>query len=217
MKPGPPVPAVAEGVMKPGPPVPAVAEGVMKLGPPVSVVAEGVVELGPPVSVVAEGVMKPGPPLLRMNRYILAFFLWRGWSGFHAASDRAWRGWSGFHAKLERGRQGWSGFHAVSDRAWRGWPGFHAKLERGRQGWSGFHRGSDKGQGWRELCSRCDEETGTRPGRRFSECPACGETHHNGSGGGPDARGGAMGMDVGVGRRRGEGLCGGATEGTDAR
>ena len=174
--------------------------------------------------------MKPGPPLLRMNRYILAFFLWRGWSGFHAASDRAWRGWSGFHAKLERGRQGWSGFHAVSDRAWRGWPGFHAKLERGRQGWSGFHavsdrawrgwsgfhRGSDKGQGWRELCSRCDEETGTRPGRRFSECPACGETHHNGSGGGPGARGGAMGMDVGVGRRRGEGLCGGATEGTDA-
>ena len=160
----------------------------MIVGRPVPVVAEGVVKLGPPVSVVAEGVMKPGPPLLRMNRYILAFFLWRGWSGFHAASDRAWRGWSGFHAKLERGRQGWSG----------------------------FHRGSDKGQGWRELCSRCDEETGTRPGRRFSECPACGETHHNGSGGGPGARGGAMGMDCGVGRRRGEGLCGGATEGTDA-
>ena len=175
MKPGPPVSVVAEGVVKPGPPVSVVAEGVMKLGPPVSVVAEGVVKPGPPVSVVAEGVVKPGPPLLRMNRYILVFFLWCGWSGFHA------------------------------------------KLERGRQGWSGFHRGSDKGQGWRELCSRCDEETGTRPGRRFSECPACGETHHNGSGGGPGARGGALGMDVGVGRQRGEGLCGGATEGTDAR
>ena len=87
---GRPVPVVAEGVVKPGPPVSAVAEGVMKLGPPVSAVAEGVVKPGPPVSVVAEGVVKPGPPLLRMNRYILAFFLWRGWSGFHAGSDRAW-------------------------------------------------------------------------------------------------------------------------------
>ena len=72
-------------------------------GPPLAVVAEGVVKLGPPVSVVAEGVMKPGPPLLRMNRYILAFFLWRGWSGFHAASDRAWRGWSGFHRGSDKG------------------------------------------------------------------------------------------------------------------
>ena len=185
---------------------------------------------GPPVSVVAEGVMKPGPPVLRMNRYILAFFLWRGWSGFHAklergrqgwsgfhaVSDRAWRGWPGFHAVSDRAWRGWSGFHAASDRAWCGWSGFHAVSDRVWRGWSGFHRGSDKGQGWRELCSRCDEETGTRPGRRFSECPACGETHHNGSGGGPGARGGAMGMDCGVGRRRGEGLCGGATEGTDA-
>ena len=67
----------------------------------------------------------------------------------------------------------------------RGWSGFHAKLEGDRRGWSGFHRGSDKGQGRRELGSGCDEETGTCSGRRFSECLACGETHHNGSGGGP--------------------------------
>ena len=84
-----------------------------------------------------------------------------------------------------QGVAGWSGFHAAPDRGRRGWSGFHAKLEGDRRGWSGFHRGSDKGQGRRELGSGCDEETGTCSGRRFSECLACGETHHNGSGGGP--------------------------------
>lgn len=129
----------------------------MKPGPPVPAAWKGVVQPGPPVPAVTERLVKPGPPLLRMNRYILAFFLWRGWSRFHAASDRVWHGWSGFHANLEGDRQGWPG----------------------------FHRGSDKGQGRRELGSGRDEETGTRSGRRFSECLACGETHHNGSGGGP--------------------------------
>ena len=157
--------------MKPGPPVPAAWEGVVQPGPPVLVVMEGVVKPGPPVPAVTEGLVKPGPPLLRVNRRILVFFFRRGWSGFHAVPDRGWRGWSGFHAAPDRGRRGWSGFHA--------------KLEGDRRGWSGFHRGSDKGQGRRELGSGCDEETGTCSGRRFSECLACGETHHNGSGGGP--------------------------------
>ena len=39
------------------------------------VVMEGLVKPGPPVLVVTEGLVKPGPPLLRMNRYILVFFL----------------------------------------------------------------------------------------------------------------------------------------------
>ena len=130
-----------------------------------------VVKPGPPLSVVLGALVKPGPPLLRVNRRIVVFFFRRGRSGFHAVPDRGWRGWSGFHAAPDRGRRGWSGFHA--------------KLEGDRRGWSGFHRGSDKGQGRRELGSGCDEETGTCSGRRFSECLACGETHHNGSGGGP--------------------------------
>ena len=130
-----------------------------------------VVKPGPPLSTALDGLVKPGPPLLRVNRRILVFFFRRGWSGFHAVPDRGWRGWSGFHAAPDRGRRGWSGFHA--------------KLEGDRRGWSGVHRGSDKGQGRRELGSGCDEETGTCSGRRFSECLACGETHHNGSGGGP--------------------------------
>lgn len=117
--------------------------GLVIVGRPVPAATERLVKPGPPLPAVTEGVVKPGPPMPRMNRYILAFFLWRGWSGFHA------------------------------------------KLEGDRRGWSGFHRGSDKGQGRRELGSGCDEETGTCSGRRFSECLACGETHHNGSGGGP--------------------------------
>ncbi len=141
--------------MKPGPPVPAATEGLVKPGPPVPAATERLVKPGPPVPAVTERLVKPEPPLLRMNRYILVFFLWRGWSGFHA------------------------------------------KLEGDRQGWPGFHCGSDKGQGRRELGSGCDEETGTRFGRRFSECLACGETHHDGSGGGPRC----------AWKRRGRGAC----------
>ena len=171
--------------------------GLVIVGRPVPAATERLVKPGPPLPAVTEGVVKPGPPLLRVNRRILVFFFRRGWSGFHAVPDRGWRGWSGFHAAPDRGRRGWSGFHAASDRVWRGWSGFHAKLEGDRQGWPGFHRGSDKGQGRRKLGSGCDEETGTRFGRRFSECLACGETHYNGSGGGPRC----------ARKRRGRGGC----------